>query len=51
MTKQTSGLRPNAKPVTAQDMKRVQRNVADKNNGQTPKDSLAAKFQSIVDKR
>ena len=38
-------------PVTAEAVKRVQQAVALQNNGQTPKGSLAAKLQSVYDKK
>lgn len=38
-------------PVTAEAVKRVQQTVALQNKGQTPKGSLAAKLQSVYDKK
>lgn len=38
-------------PVTADAVKRVQQAVAAQNDGKTPKDSLAAKLQSVYDRQ
>ena len=39
------------KPLTAEDVRRIQSATAKANDGKIPKRSFAAKAQSIVDKR
>ncbi|MER2497065.1 hypothetical protein ABS858_13285 [Vibrio neptunius] len=39
------------KPLTQADVRRIQSATAKANGGKVPKDSFAAKVQSIVDKR